>query len=434
MKTHSTIFGSLLFLGLSSFATDSIYSITSKAAYSPSKYNNFSTPECIQFKQFAHDRKIDKTSENGKYAKLKPFNTDAITIVKNGQILYEWYDGIYKPDTPHVLWSASKMLTTTLIGRTIFEHKKYTYINADGQSEEIEFSLDLPVSIFFPNPPLLKDKELNKKYPNLAQHYSKLTIRNLVEMSANFVWNEFYDEDMTNSTFIPMLYGSGRKKMYEYFLSQPISTEGPGNRWNYSGGNSNLLQAILAKVWGEKFNYPQELLFKPLTIQSAVWERDNTGHFIGSSYAYLPALEYAKIGQLFLNKGKWPKSDSSNSWTQLLSDEWVKSAQELTPSISLPATPLEYIKKLGAQSRRVFWLNKDIFRDGKLLYGQEMPKAPSDMYFAAGHYGQILIIIPSENLIISRTGSDPKYWDHIEPLTTKTLKCLNSVQQNARSL
>jgi hypothetical protein len=54
-----------------------------------------------------------------------------------------------------------------------------------------------------------------------------------------------------------------------------------------------------------------------------------------------------------------------------------------------------------------------------------MPQAPADMYFAAGHYGQLIIVIPSQSLVIARTGYDEAYWDHIQPLAVKALACVN---------
>ncbi|NUM59321.1 MAG: serine hydrolase [Bdellovibrionaceae bacterium] len=389
-----------------------IYQITNSDDYTTKNDAYLSSQACTDFKNFAHEQKVDGTSFDGKYKKLDPFKTDGLTIVKNGRVVYEWYDGIVTPKTSHVLWSASKMLTATLIHRTIQLGKTY---------KGIPFDLKTPLHLFFPSPPLLANQELFNRYikenPRLVENYNSLTIKHLVEMSANFKWNEFYDDDITNSTFIPMLYLKERFSMHQYFLSQNISPEGPDNKWNYSGGNSNTLQAILAKIWGNEYlSMPNEILFKPLGITSARWERDGSGYFVGSSYAYLSARDYAKLGQLYLNQGQWGSE-------QLLSKKWVQEAQELTPVATSEATSFEYIKALGAQSKRLFWLNTDIIKKGKKFYGKEFPLAPSDMYFAAGHYGQLLIIIPSENLIISRTGYDKTYWDHIEPLALKTIEC-----------
>ena len=370
------------------------------------------SPACRNFIEFAVGRKVDPRYPSADYGPLKPFQTDGIQVLKNGLPLFEWHDGLMSAGSPHILWSASKMITATLLARMIQE--RYAY---HGQL----ISLSTELRVFFPRPG--------------GAPYDAVTLGQLVEMTANFVWKEYYDEDIQNSSFIPMLYSmDGRQNMAEFALRQPISPEGPGGRWNYSGGNMNILMAALEKIYVA--NNPgrgaermaQHLLFGPLGIANSVIERDGSGHAVGSSYVYLPLSGMSAIGQLYLQDGKW-------RGVRLLPKGWVQDARTLNDAVSLQATTLEVIKKLGTPSRRIFWLNTPIYRadgaslDGqtgrRILYPAEMPEAPADLYFAAGHYGQIIVVVPSAKLVIARTGYDEKYWDHVQPLVVKALSCLN---------
>lgn len=395
--------------------------------------------ECSDLIEFATQGKVDPYYKSSTRSNLDPFRTDGLIIQKDGQKVLEWYDGVVNEDTSHVLWSASKMLTATLLARTIYEGTYYPTLNGPQK-----VTLDTKLKDFFPVPERLKNNPTQKAL------YEQITLGHLAEMSANFDWKEYYDGDITNSSFLPMLYLNGQKNMAEYAIQAPLNPEGPGHRWNYSGGNANILMAVLAQIHQKPiYEIANELLFKPLGLEHAKIETDQSGHGVGSSYFYMTLNDMIKVGDLYLNKGV------NAQGVRLLPESWVQEAQTLNTALfeldptqknkKTYSTTLDYIKKLGAPSRRIFWLNQNIVRqDGefssnpatgevvknksgqieKILYPQEMPENPKDMYFAAGHYGQLIIIIPSEKLVIARTGYDLKYWDHIQPLVTKTLKCL----------
>jgi CubicO group peptidase (beta-lactamase class C family) len=368
---------------------------------------------CRAFDDFATQRKTDPRYISSTHGELDPLQTDGLLVMKNGKVVYEWYDGVVTEKTPHLLWSASKDITATLVARTLQDGYSY-----NGK----KVTLDTQVAEFFPQPGVLV------QHPEMREAYNRMTIRHLIEMSANFEWKEYYDEDLAHSNFLPMLYLDGNKDMAGFALSTPLSPEGPGGRWNYSGGNANILMAILQKIHGANYDQmPWKILFDKLGMKDVRIGRDGSGRFIGSSYVYMTLRDMGKIGQLYLQNGKWDGQ-------QLLPSDWTKDVQQVADGYYKKSTSLDVIKKLGTESRRVFWLNKPVYRDDgafadssgrRILYPPEMPEAPSDMFFAAGHYGQLIIVIPSENVVIVRTGHDLKYWDHIQPIVVKALSCLD---------
>ena len=398
----------------------------------------------------------------------------------------------YTPNTAHVLWSISKTVTATLIERAIQEKVSY---------RGVPFTLQRRLHEFFEVEEVLasidgwrrseEEKQLLREQviKNFnSDAFRETTIEHLVNMSVPFDWNEFYEDDQRNSTFLPMLYLTERAQTAHYALSAPFQTKwqkgqepriqldwqrqlnsmpsyhtvadesalrsglplnlshvgqyfalptirrlalnddflfgdivfGPGQRTRYSGGNSNILQAILRKIYPNDYEtIAWRLLFEPLGMKEVRWERDESGLYIGSSYAYMRPRDMAKYGYLYLAEGRLGDR-------QLLSRDWVRKAQVVTEGLKSATTTEGYVKKLGVQSERVFWLNQPILHaeNGKVKMEQEFPELPSDMYFSAGHYGQLILVIPSKNLVLARTGHDLSYWDHITPLVKKTLACL----------
>ena len=114
-------------------------------------------------------------------------------------------------------------------------------------------------------------------------------------------------------------------------------------------------------------------------MKHTIMETDAVGTFVGSSYTYAPARDWARYGLLYLQNGIW-RGDT------IVTPEWVDFTREEAPNSN---------GKYGAQ----FWLN---------LSGHEVPDAPKDVYFADGYQGQRIYIIPSKKLVIVRFGVSKK--------------------------
>lgn len=151
----------------------------------------------------------------------------------------------------------------------------------------------------------------------------------------------------------------------------------PTEIWNYSSGTSNLLSGILRKQFDshqQYINFPYTALIDKIGMTSMIIETDQTGNFVGSSYAWATTRDWAKFGILYLNKGQW-------NGAQLFDEEWI----------SYITTPTEHSD--GTYGGH-FWLNAQ----GKF------PDAPKDMFSANGFQGQRVFIIPSKDLVVVRMG------------------------------
>lgn len=318
--------------------------------------------------------------------------TDQLVVVKNGQIFFEYKDGPYGGDKPHSLWSASKTVTSMLIGAA---------------TEKNLLQPQQHLSDFFP-------RKLRFKIGANEARYDEITIEDLLQMGSGFQWEESYEGSIQTSSVLDMVYLTGWKDMALHALQAPLLPEGPGKRWNYSSGNSNILMGVLKTRLGKQYDLaPWELIFNKLGMRSVRIEQDAAGTYVGSSYVYMNARDLAKLGYLFLNNGKWENQ-------QILPANWTEYSTQVSPPLLRSETPIDYIKEEGVYGRGL-WLNKDVRG-----LGLPFPNAPEDMFFAAGHYGQLLFVIPSLDMVIARTGWDSEYWSKIDPMVKRAVDCFSS--------
>jgi len=160
-------------------------------------------------------------------------------------------------------------------------------------------------------------------------------------------------------------------------MMQPLEYT-PGDVWEYSSGTSNIISLYLRNQYRDHddyLRYIHERLFIPLGMESTVLETDESGTYIGSSYTYATARDWARFGTLYLRDGTW-------NGDRLLPKDWIAYTREVAPASG---------GVYGAQ----FWTNVD---------GAELPDAPHDMYSCNGFEGQRVFIIPSHDLVIVRMG------------------------------
>jgi len=158
--------------------------------------------------------------------------------------------------------------------------------------------------------------------------------------------------------------------------------------WYYSSGTSNILSGIVRATFGGDdeayWRFPNDALFAPLGCRSAVFQTDTAGTFVGSSYVFASARDWARLGLLLLDDGVWQGE-------RLLPEGWVDYLR--TPA---PADPERHY---GAQT----W-----------LVGAESYDEPAPVFEMRGHGDQFVTIVPEADLVVVRLGwqNVPGGWDH----------------------
>ena len=146
--------------------------------------------------------------------------------------------------------------------------------------------------------------DLLPQYADLrSREQARITVRDLLTMSAGFEWDEEipYGDPRNSETEMDRSADPAR-----FVLSQPV-VDTPGQVYNYSGGSAVLIAAILKQATGRTLDVPaRELLFAPLGISDVAWVRyPTTGAPVAASGLRLRPRDFAKIGQLVLAHGVW---------------------------------------------------------------------------------------------------------------------------------
>jgi CubicO group peptidase (beta-lactamase class C family) len=275
-----------------------------------------------------------------------PIRTRAVVILYKGQLIAERYASGFTANTKLAGWSMTKTITGALIGILVKQGK-------------------LSIGAHAPVP----------EWHNTTDPRHSITVTNLLQQRSGLEFEENYSKS-TDAT--RMLFQ--KADMGGYTASRHLKSH-PGSVFYYSSGNSNILSRIIRQRLGDSlyYSFPYRQLFYKLGMYNTVLEPDASGTFVGSSYMYATARDWARFGLLYLNDGVFNKE-------RILHEGWV------TQSTS-PATADK--QGYGYQ----IWLNSG----GDTLI-RHFPDAPADMFYADGFESQLIFVIPSKNLVIVRLG------------------------------
>jgi CubicO group peptidase (beta-lactamase class C family) len=296
--------------------------------------------------EHAYSRDYDKIY--GRRAKsIGPLNHHPHDIYNYFSTEYHPY---YRYSDLHTLQSGSKTITSVTLGV------------ATGRGD-FKADLDAPILKYFDGYTIA----------NLDERKRRITLRNLLTMTAGLEWHEdlAYD-DPKNSTDVM----EATSDWVQYVIDQPMASD-PGTKFVYNSGATELLAHIFKKVTGRNVDeYASEYLFQPLGIHY-FWKHSPTGLPDTEGGLYLASRDLARIGLLIMRGGVWDGQ-------QIVPAEWIK--QSVTPAISVGEDGREY----GFQ----WWL---------MPYGRSREKLA---WAAHGFGGQQLNIVPEYDLIAVFTGWD----------------------------
>lgn len=210
----------------------------------------------------------------------------------------------------------------------------------------------------------------------------------LLEMRPGLEFVEDYVDEST-SHCIEMLYGTGKDDMAAYAAGLPLLHR-PGSVWNYASGTTNILSRALGDaVHGGLRGEPaaramsaflDEHVFGPCAMATAIPKFDTAGTFVGSSFVYATAGDFARFGQMYLDDG-------------------VVDSRRVVPA------------GWADHARRFVALDTDGFG-----YGRHWWRWPdlADTYGANGYEGQYTVVSPDRELVVVHLGKSPA--DDRQPL------------------
>ncbi len=277
-------------------------------------------------------------------------DTRALLLVRDGEIAGEVYGPGIGPDTALLGWSMTKTVTAMLLAR--MEALGYLDVN---------------------------ERDLFPAWR--ADERREISLENMLQMTSGL---EFFEPYVPGSDSTRMLFTEPDAAAVA--LASPAEYS-PGEHFYYSSGNTNLLMRLARDRLGGSsqalLDFFVEELAGPLGLRNATLEMDPAGVFIGSSFMWAPARDWARLGLLLLNGGKLDGE-------AFLPPGWVERATAPNGSANDP--------RYGYQ----VWLNGG---------GTELraPDFEPDMYMMSGHNGQAVIVMPGSNAVLVRLGWSEDY-------------------------
>ena len=270
---------------------------------------------------------------------LETDTTLAVVVQHRGEVVAEAYADGVKADTTLISWSMAKSITHALVGMA----------QMDGLLD-----VQAPTGI--------------AQWQNDDRKH--ITLQHLLEMRSGLAWIEDYVEG-NESDVIEMLFGAGKDDHAAYAINQQLSST-PGSEWYYSSGTTNIVSRLLGDALGDKTHaFIQTRLFDAIGMSSATAQFDAAGTFVGSSYVYATARDFAKFGELYLRDGMCGTK-------RILPVGWVNHARAQT-----------VIDDETGQGYGAHWWTQ--------------PAEPRSLV-ASGYEGQQILVLPERDLVIVRLG------------------------------
>lgn len=259
----------------------------------------------------------------------------SLLVIRNGYIVYERYYNGNTVSRLNAMASMTKSFVTALAGIAA----------AEGAIP----SLDRKLADYFPEYPVTDDRKRD------------ITLRHVLTMTSGLQWQEGPDYNAWFSA----------SDWYRFAFTLPVALPA-GERFNYNSPMAHLLGGVIMKATGRDLvAYAQEKLFGPLGITSSRWNRDPRGNPLGAYDLYLTSRDLARLGYLYLRKGRWGDQ-------RVVPESWV--ADSTSPRIPNYQWP-----SMASAYGYMWWLNT--------YHGYRT-------YFMSGSVGQYVFVAPDLDLVV----------------------------------
>jgi CubicO group peptidase (beta-lactamase class C family) len=286
-----------------------------------------------------------------------------LLIIRNGQLVVEEYFK-WEAEKLHTLQSVSKSFTSALVGIAIDR----------GAFKGVEEKL----LDFFPD---LDRSEI----AHMDENKASIRLRDLLTMRSG----TDYHESGPDSPHFQL--NALRKGWDRFYIDRPMRTR-PGTAFLYDSGAVIITSSLLKNRTGKHADlYASDHLFKPLQITNWFWFKNSEGHPHTGGGLNLKALDTAKLGQLYLDGGRWEGK-------QIVPEAWVEESTRMH-------VDFEGSDRIAGYGYWWWILQPD--PDGT---GRE------NIYAAMGFKAQYIFVIPEHNMVVVVNGDTQNRTDQRKPI------------------
>ena len=329
---------------------DNIFSVSEPIPASDNPYT-FPRRDFVLPETFFFDGEQRLLSEE-----LEHYKTDGLIVLHNGNLLYENYWNNNSATSKHIAFSVTKSFVSALVGIALDE----------GLIDNIKD----PITKYLPD--------------FKGTGYEGVRIKDILQMSSGVDFNEDYADPKSDINRFGR--ATARGSSFRDFAKSLERGREPGTYHHYVSIDTQVLGFLLAEVTGMPL---KEYLYKKIWNKigmedDAFFIVDNNGVEMALGGLNATLRDYAKFGELYLNRGKW-------NGEQVVPASWVDASHttdgpHLKPGESeLSSSPWGY----GLQ----WWV----------------PGFPDTDYTASGVYNQYIYIDPLTNVVIAKTSSNHRY-------------------------
>ncbi len=275
-----------------------------------------------------------------------------MVVIKDHKIVIEYFYNSTERSDINDIRSAGKSFTALLLGIAI--------------EEGLVQNLEQDVYSFFPK----------EKYPDIHEDYKKVKIKHLLDMTSGL--NADSDDWKTPGNAGQWM---GKDEWVQYILGISLVRQ-PGAQWVYADINAAVIGAIIEETSGMSLNdFARAKVFTPLGIQKYYWYTNPSNQTVAAGTLYLSTLDFAKIGVLVANQGKWG---------------------------SKQIVPADYVNKVITKKEvdiSNYWSLWDAY--GMLWYKNQgqINGQTIDYVWASGNGGNHLVVVPEKNMVIALTST-----------------------------
>lgn len=303
-------------------------------------------------------------------------HTQALIVLRGGYVVGERTVPPFAADTRHESYSMAKSFSSALAGIAM--------------NEGVLTGVDQKICNFYPE----------WDCSATTDPRSRVTLEHAMNVETGLDWHEDWRSNATgtNDTIV----GGAGNNLLDYVLAKQAAEE-PGTRKRYSTGDPALLSGVFQGATGwSAFQYGKGALFDRIGIGGVTWNSDVLGRT--TTYAGLQATveEFAKLGFLYLRKGKW---DSE----QVVPEEWVTFT---TQAVDPCEDRYRYLWHINMPLRLAE--TDPSCADFPYCPPTVFANLPQSGFFAEGVFGQFIFVLPSADIVVARVAQDDfgsEYWD-----------------------
>jgi len=309
------------------------------------------SPEKVGFNRDSINA-LDNIIDNSKQRDFR-----ALIVIKDNKLAIEYYYNSFWRNHIHDIRSAGKSITSLLLGVAIQEG----YIQDLNQDVYSIFSKD--------------------KYPSINEDYKKVKLIHLLNMVSGL------DADSDNSdTPGNARHWIAKDEWVNYLLSIPLIRK-PEKKWVYADINAVLIGAIIEEKSGMSLkDFAKQKVFDPLGIKEFYWYTNTSNQTGGAGNLYISSLDFAKLGYLVSNKGKY-------------GDKQIADSNYINRLINENSSEIGDYNPLADGYGMLWYKSKRKFGAKEVEY-----------LWASGNGGNHLVIVPEENIVIAMTSGAYGNW------------------------